>query len=431
MTVERTDRVRETTSIHLGMEVRDMLERIRRSFPDSPDAMEYFYRRHQEHYGDGEGFGNDENIIGTMCLQVPEELILAAGARPLRLCSGAHAYEQYGSEFMPAKSCSLIKATLGLLAIRKQSGLPMPRMIVIPTTCDQRRKSVDIMRDMGIEAYPLEIPANKDSEESRYYWQNSIRTFAEKLQQMTGRKITTASLKKSILTIQEARSAYRRLQAMTQDGGKAALYGTQRFMVTNSYFFDDLESWTAAVNQLNEELEKRITDGRCVGHRHTPRILFTGSPPIFPNLKLPLLIEESGGVIVTDEVCSSSRILADTVVLEENGLYDLVPAIADRYLKPCTCPTFTPNEDRKRKLRDQAAVHKVDGVVYLTVAGCMPYDMEQRGVGAFLNDLGVPMLAVESDYSPEDAGQLSTRVEAFIESLTARNRKRARGGVSP
>jgi len=430
MTVERSDRVRETTSIHMGMEVRDMLERIRRSFPGSPDAMEYFYRRHQQHYGDSDGFGAGENIIGTMCLQVPEELILAAGAKPLRLCSGAHAYEQYGSEFMPAKSCSLIKATLGLLAIRKQSGLPMPQMIVIPTTCDQRRKSVDILRDMGIEAFPLEIPANKDSEESRYYWQNSIRTFAGKLQQLTGVKITTSGLKKAMLLIQDAREAYRRLQAMTMGGKSATLYGTQRFLVTNSYFFDDLESWTAAVNRLVEELNQRTAAGNSVGHRHTPRILFTGSPPIFPNLKLPLLIEESGGVIVADEVCSSSRILNDTVILEEDGLYDLIPAIADRYLKPCTCPTFVPNDDRKRKIRDQVGVHGVDGVVYLTVAGCMPYDMEQRGVGNFLSDLGVPMLAVESDYSPEDVGQLSTRVEAFIESLTARKRKRARGGAA-
>jgi benzoyl-CoA reductase/2-hydroxyglutaryl-CoA dehydratase subunit BcrC/BadD/HgdB len=415
----------------MGMEVRDMLERIRRGFPGSPAAMEYFYKRHQEHYGDSDGFGSIDNVIGAMCLQAPEELILAAGGRLLRLCSGAHAYEQYGSEFMPAKSCSLIKATLGLLAIRKQSGLPMPQLIVIPTTCDQRRKSVDILRDMGIDVFPLEIPANKDSEESRYYWQNSVRNFAGKLQQVTGRKITTAGLKKAILTIQVAREAYRRLQAMTMDGRNPVMFGTERFLVTNSYFFDDLESWTLAVNRLVEELNQRSATGTSVGHRHTPRILFTGSPPIFPNLKLPLLIEESGGVIVADEVCSSSRILNDTVVCEEDGLYDLIPAIADRYLKPCTCPTFVPNEDRKRKIRDQIATHGVDGVVYLTIAGCLPYDMEQRGVGNFLSDLGIPMLAVESDYSPEDAGQLSTRVEAFIESLTARKRKRSREVSKP
>jgi len=33
--------------------------------------------------------------------------------------------------------------------------------------------------------------------------------------------------------------------------------------------------------------------------------VFTGSPPVFPNLKLPLMIEQADGVIVADETCSS------------------------------------------------------------------------------------------------------------------------------
>jgi benzoyl-CoA reductase/2-hydroxyglutaryl-CoA dehydratase subunit BcrC/BadD/HgdB len=35
------------------------------------------------------------------------------------------------------------------------------------------------------------------------------------------------------------------------------------------------------------------------------------------------------------------------------------------------------------------------------------------------------MLYVETDYSPDDMGQLSTRIEAFLESIKTRKRKRA------
>jgi benzoyl-CoA reductase/2-hydroxyglutaryl-CoA dehydratase subunit BcrC/BadD/HgdB len=50
--------------------------------------------------------------------------------------------------------------------------------------------------------------------------------------------------------------------------------------------------------------------------------------------------------------------------------------------------------------------------------------MEQRSIGDILNRKGIPMLFVETDYSPEDQGQLSTRVEAFIESIKVKKRKK-------
>jgi benzoyl-CoA reductase/2-hydroxyglutaryl-CoA dehydratase subunit BcrC/BadD/HgdB len=53
----------------------------------------------------------------------------------------------------------------------------------------------------------------------------------------------------------------------------------------------------------------------------------------------------------------------------------------------------------------------------------MPYEMEQKAIGDMLSREGIPMLFVETDYSPEDQGQLSTRVEAFIESIKVKRRK--------
>ena len=101
----------------------------------------------------------------------------------------------------------------------------------------------------------------------------------------------------------------------------------------------------------------------------------------------------------------------------------MIPAIADRYLKPCTCPIFTSNNDRKRKIGEMIKSFAIDGVVYQSFAGCHIFEMEQRSIGKLLSDEGIPMLYIETDYSPDDAGQLSTRVEAFIESLKAKKRK--------
>jgi benzoyl-CoA reductase/2-hydroxyglutaryl-CoA dehydratase subunit BcrC/BadD/HgdB len=62
----------------------------------------------------------------------------------------------------------------------------------------------------------------------------------------------------------------------------------------------------------------------------------------------------------------------------------------------------------------------IDGVVYQSFAGCQLYDMESRKISKTLEENGTSMLLIETDYSPEDHGQISTRLEAFIDSLKTR-----------
>ncbi|MDX9743650.1 MAG: 2-hydroxyacyl-CoA dehydratase family protein, partial [Arcobacteraceae bacterium] len=156
----------------------------------------------------------------------------------------------------------------------------------------------------------------------------------------------------------------------------------------------------------------------------SPRIVYTGSPPIFPNYKIPQLIEESDAIIVADETCSSNRMFNDMVAVDEWNLYDMIDSISDKYLKACTCPIFTKNDDRIRRVIQLVRAYKADGVVYQAFAGCTVYEMEQRSVLEAMEKEGIPILYLESDYSPSQGGQLSTRIEAFIESLKTRRRNK-------
>lgn len=48
---------------------------------------------------------------------------------------------------------------------------------------------------------------------------------------------------------------------------------------------------------------------------------------------------------------------------------------------------------------------------------CTPYAVEAFSVRKFMEELGVPYLGIETDYSQGDSGQLGTRIEAFLEML--------------
>ncbi|MDT8448221.1 MAG: 2-hydroxyacyl-CoA dehydratase family protein [bacterium] len=406
---------------HAAMEAMSVLDRICNEFPDNPKAMGRFYRFFEQRHQGQADWGPAGTRIGTACVQVPEELIYAVGATPERLCNGAYTFDQIGSEFLPIKSCSLVKATHGVLAMQNRPDrLPL---VVLPTTCDQKKKSGVLLEDMGYHTWVMEMPPYKDTPEAVEYWRASVAKLAGELERTTGRKITKKGLRDALAKTQAAKAQYRRFHQLRKLD-PAVIWGKDAFLVTNSYFFAPIEDWTDALSQLNDELEKRRDTGTSLGGKKAPRVLFTGSPPIFPNLKVPLMIEELGGLLVTDEVCSSTRLLYDAPAPVEEGKYEWVESIADRYLKPCTCPCYAPNEDRKRKLARLVEDFAVDGVIYQSLSGCQLYEFEQKPVERFLAERGIPMLYLESDYSPEDQGQLSTRIEAFLESLKTKKRKR-------
>ncbi|MGE5476688.1 MAG: double-cubane-cluster-containing anaerobic reductase [Bacteroidales bacterium] len=405
-------------------EAETMLDRMVDDFDDNPAAMAYFYDLFRRVYIHGENIRPPGILVGTTCIQAPEELIYALGAHPVRLCNGSYHYDQIGADFMPAKSCSLVKATLGMLC----SDNPVPRvgkldLIVNPTTCDQKKKASAMMEGMGHTVFDLELPNVKESEAARVYWQRSVRSFAERLRALTGKRLTRKNLQAAMAKVRRAEAAFRVLDGFRRHQPTVFL-GKDAFLVTNAFFFDDIERWTEKVEELNRELAERVENGVTAAQKKAPRILFTGSPPIFPNLKLPLLIEQAGGVVVADETCSANRMLYDMTAVDEWLVGDMVDSLADKYLKPCTCPIFTRNDDRQRRILELVSKFTADGVVYQSFAGCQVYEMEQKSIADLLNAKGIPMLYVETDYSPDDMGQLSTRIEAFLESIKTRKRLR-------
>ncbi|WP_457599548.1 double-cubane-cluster-containing anaerobic reductase [Hydrogenimonas sp.] len=407
---------------HEAMEAVQMLDNLRHTFANPLASMEYFYDLFERVYCKGEKIHTGKPMVGTLCIQIPYEVIYALDAVPVRLCNGFHTDEQSGGEFMPAKSCSLVKATLGMLKQRDIPAVERLDFMIHPTTCDQKTKAIGLIEEMEYEVYHMEFPRVKESEESREYWRRTVRKFTKDLSRSLGRKITRKNLKDAITKVGKAQVAYHRLNELRRLD-PVPILGKDIFLITNAFFFDEIERWTKMVHALCDEVEARAEEGFNAAGKRSPRILYTGSPPIFPNLKLPYMIEQADGVIVADESCSANRLFNDMVSVDEWFLYDMVDAVADRYLKGCTCPIFTKNDDRKRRLAELAEQYRVDGVVYQSFAGCQVYEMEQRSIQQEMERLGIPMLYVETDYSPGQGGQLSTRIEAFIESLKVRKRR--------
>jgi benzoyl-CoA reductase/2-hydroxyglutaryl-CoA dehydratase subunit BcrC/BadD/HgdB len=56
-----------------------------------------------------------------------------------------------------------------------------------------------------------------------------------------------------------------------------------------------------------------------------------------------------------------------------------------------------------------------DGILNYSLQFCGTYQIEAGTIEQAAKSAGIPFLKIDTDYSMEDIGQLSTRIEAFLE----------------
>jgi benzoyl-CoA reductase/2-hydroxyglutaryl-CoA dehydratase subunit BcrC/BadD/HgdB len=391
-----------------------------------PEGMKYFdellglntSRPEELQKGKMEG----KSVIGFFCMFVPKELIMALDAVPIRMCSGIAATIYPSEELLPNVLCPMIKSSLGLKISCMSPYFEACDAVVVPITCDGKSKLGEILQDY-LPTIQLNIPRRRDSAHITDFIDSELKTLITELEGITGNTLKTGVLKSAIKTVQEEHRAHTRLQELRK-GRVAPLWGRDALMVSQALFYDDTERWTAKVNALCDELETRVKSGVSVADENAPRILLTGSPMIFPNFKIPHLIEEHGGIIVADETCAGSRNIKEPVVVDEWIKHDMLRSLTEKYILPCTCACFTPNLARMDLLTELVEAYEVDGVCYHVLRGCLNYDIESRKIERLLKSHNIPMLKVETDYAQEDVEQIRTRIEAFLEMIVARKGKR-------
>jgi len=353
-------------------------------------------------------------IIGSYCVFVPEEIVLAANATLVGLCSGADFATEEVEKLLPRNTCALIKSSFGFKLGKVCPYLECADMIVGENTCDGKKKAYESLGGLVKNLYVMDLPQVK-SKEGRALLKAEYDRFRDAVETLTGVSITAASLKRAIRTVNAKRAAVHRLSALRR-ADPAPLSGLDALLVNQVYFYDNPVRFTESVNKICDELERRVTEKKGAFPEKTPRILLSGCPQAVPNWKIPFIVETSGAVIVGEESCVGERGARNLTKDSGETVEEMMEAIADRYFQ-VDCAIFTPNPERLNHIREMAAAYGADGVIHYGLQFCQPYLMESIPVEKALEEKGIPCLRIETDYSLEDAGQIKTRVEAFIEQI--------------
>lgn len=383
-----------------------------------PDSMDYYNFVVSEIHGVRpaeliEHQKQGGKVFGTFCVYVPDEIVFAAQAIATGLCGGSQFWVPGGEKVLPTNTCPLIKASVGARLDRTCPFFRIADMFVGETTCDGKKKAYEILAE-DVPVHVMQLPQMK-REKDIQAWKEEIREFKNVVEQSTGNQVTEESLGEAIRLINNKRKALSRLYDFRKHE-KLPISGRDVLLISQIAFYDDPTRFTQMTEKLCDELEKRVADGVSVFAEGTKRILLTGTPMAIPNWKLHNLIETSGGAVVCEEMCTGTRYFENLVDESKATMEEQLDALAERYMG-INCACFTPNKGRVEDILRLAKEYKVDGIIDTNLKFCNLYDTEGYQVEKALQEAGIPLLKIETDYTDSDAEQLRTRISAFIEMM--------------
>ena len=378
--------------------------RLPENFESFPEARKSGFMKMKAHKDNG------GKIVGTYCSFIPTELIIAAGAIPVTLCATSEEPIAAAQEHLPSNLCPLIKASYGFALTDTCPYFYFSDFIVGETTCDGKKKMFELMNDIK-DTYVMQLPSSRD-EVALTMWEAEIKKFWKKLEDFYGVTITEKDVKKAILQ----KNAERDLVLEYLDLGKLNPSPISGYELGTKL---DTLSFIPSMEERCKQLRERIDEVKADWETNykgkvsrKPRILITGCPNGGVRDKTIKVLEELGADVVAFDTCNSNREKIEKV----DTTLPVTEALAKKYLN-INCSVMSPNTNRLKFISDMIDDYQVDGVLEIILQACHTFSIESYNVKKSVLAKKIPYLKVETDYSKADAGQINTRLEAFLETI--------------
>lgn len=351
-------------------------------------------------------------LVGTYCTFMPQEIAMAAGAAVVFLCSTSDETIEEAEKTLPRNLCPLIKSSYGFGKTDKCPYFYFSDIVVGETTCDGKKKMYEYMAEFK-PVHVMQLPNNSESAESVALWRSEIIRFQKRLEAQFGCEITEQGIRDAIDLRNRERRALTEFYRLGQLNPPAMTGREILSVVYGATFKFDKRALIGELETLTAKVRAEYAAGKRLDPR--PRILITGCPIGGAAEKVVRIIEENGGWVVGYENCTGAK--ATEQCVDENPQTDVYDALTEKYLAiGCSC--ISPNTQRLNMLSEMVQDYQVDGVIDVILQACHTYAVESLLINRHIREKhDIPYMAIETDYSTSDTGQLATRIAAFIEML--------------
>jgi bzd-type benzoyl-CoA reductase N subunit len=372
------------------------------------ELLETFRLAATEPYRDWSARYPGRRAFGYLCTYVPEEIIHAAGFTPIRVMPSGDFTTARADAHLQSYTCSLARSCLDQALAGRFDFL---EGVVFPHTCDTMQNLADIWRlnwvRKDVPPYVATVvgPVVLSGPHAKPYLVAELQRFTADLARRFGVHITDEALHESICLFNRQRRLLARLYTMREYFTSADVL----VIVITAMVMPKDEHIRLLESLLTATVEPESADDAV-------RLIVSGATLDEPTLLA--LIEELGGRVVWDDLCTGTRYF-DTLAADDG---DPIEALADRYLSrtPCPCKHHSA-KDRLTHLVDLAKQHRADGVIFALKKFCDPHAWDYPRAAQALDRAGVPSLLIETEQAVP-WGQVRTRVQAFLEMVRANKR---------
>ncbi|WP_313755697.1 double-cubane-cluster-containing anaerobic reductase [Tissierella sp.] len=355
---------------------------------------------------------NGDRIAGIFCSFAPLEILDAAKINVINLCSTKDENIINSEVDLPKNLCPLIKSSYRSIISGNSDSLPLCDIVIGETTCDGKKKMYELLGELK-DMHIMQLPQGTDRSYSYIMWEKEVRLLIETLEEKFNVKITEKELRKTTSVRNKLKDLYGELLELSKLD-PPAITGLNAYKILERYkFISDLEEEYNQLEELINQIKKEYNEGKRPINNKAKRILITGCPLSGVLDKILNTIENNNGVVVCFENCEGIKPIRN--IIDENS-DDIVKSIATQYLN-IGCSIMTPNYKRMELLEELVEEFKVDAVIEVLLQTCHPYSVEARAVKKLSTTVGLPYMAIETDYSNSNIGQIRTRIAAFMEIL--------------
>ncbi len=355
--------------------------------------------------------------VGYNCYVVPEVLLNAGNLFGVWMTAPNVDSTAQADYYLSAVMCSYCKSVLeaGIDGTYDFLGA-----VVFAPTCDHIRRSGQYFDILKINSqndkffFTMIDAPSKAADFTLDWFVKDMKRVAAKLNENYNSNINEDTLRKSIKEFNEFNNLVKEISEFRK-GDNPKITGTEWAKIYGATKIAPKYLLIEPLKKIKAEIEAREID-----NQGKLRVMIVGSTLDKP--EFTELIEAQGCIVVADRHCFGS--LPGMETMDETG--DPFMTIAKWYLDTCQCPRMMENgNERVDYSKDIIKEYNVEGVIFQTMIFCDLWNYEEITYLKELDKVNMPYVDLSREYNLTGEGQLRTRIQAFLESVSSKKEQAA------